>query len=403
MRIILVNKYWHIKGGAERVLFDTKELLESAGHTVEVFGMKDEKNIFENKYFIDYVDYRSIKGFKKIKVFKDLIYNKQAKINFRKLIKDFKPDVIHFHNIYHQLSFSLIDVVKEEKISSVMTLHDYKMISPNYSLFHHGKIQEECKNGKYYNCILKNCLENWSWSFVVTLEAYYRKIKKFDMYINMYISPSEFLKNKFEKFGFKGKIKVIANPLNSSVLRKGVVSREEGKGILYFGRLSKEKGLDSLLKTAKLTPEVNYRIAGNGPDLENLKNHVKQNNLNNVEFLGFLNKKELETEIVKSRLVVVPSIWYENYPMNVLESLQLGKLVIASKIGGLVEMLPKELLFEANNPQDLAKTVKLWYNKPFKELEELGQKLKKKAEQTSDSDKYLKNLLSIYEEIQRKK
>ena len=148
MKVLLVNKYWYIRGGAERMVFVTKELLEKAGHEVEIFGMNHPDNIFSNDYFVDYLDYRKSKGIKKIKSVCKTIYNKQAKENFARLVKDFRPDVVHFHNIYHQLSFSLLEVTKAQKIPTVMTLHDYKMISPNYSLYHHNKIDDSlCQLG----------------------------------------------------------------------------------------------------------------------------------------------------------------------------------------------------------------------------------------------------------------
>jgi len=398
MKILLVNKFWFLKGGAERVLFDTKKLLEDAGHVVEVFGMSDKKNIFKNKYFIENIDYRKVKGFKKLKVAKNFIWNVKAKENFRKLIREFKPDVVHFHNIYHQLSYSLVDVVHEEEIPSVMTLHDYKLISPNYNLFHHGKIGEECLGGKYYQCFLKNCLENLSWSFVAVLEVYYRKFRKIDMYINMYISPSKFLKNKFIENGFIGKsIRVLHNPVKNIEIKKN----SYGEDVLYFGRLSKEKGVDVLLQSAKYTPKIKYLIAGSGPEKENLQKFVKDNKIKNVEFLGFLAKDELNKEIKKARLVIVPSIWYEVFGLSVVEALSCSKVVLGSNLGAIPELLPKELLFKPNNPKDLAKSVNLWYNKSFKELKEVGLKLKKEANKKGNSDKYLKDLLSIYEKIQK--
>ena len=171
MKILLVNKYWYARGGAERVVFLTKRVLEDAGHTVEVFGMKQKKNTLENEYFIDTIDYATGSWMARIMYGIKSIYNVDAKKRFAKLVDDFAPDVIHFHNIYHQLSYALLDVVRAKNIPSVMTLHDYKMLSPNYTLFHHNTIDTSMLGGKYYRCLLHNAMGSWARSFFVMCEA----------------------------------------------------------------------------------------------------------------------------------------------------------------------------------------------------------------------------------------
>jgi glycosyltransferase involved in cell wall biosynthesis len=199
----------------------------------------------------------------------------------------------------------------------------------------------------------------------------------------------------------------VNNNTTQSAIEMDVVSasRQEtiGESILYFGRLSIEKGVHILLQTAKLTPNINYRIAGVGPEKNNLEKYVKDNNLKNVVFLGFLEKEKLATEITEARLIVVPSIWYEVFGLNITESMIKGKVVLGANIGAISEILPPELLFLPNNPHDLAEMIKIWYNKPFAELENMGQKLKLQAEKIGNPDKYLADLLAIYAKIQTEK
>lgn len=392
MKIILVNKFWYLKGGAERVVFDTKKLLEDAGHSVEIFGLKDKRNIFENEYFINGVDYHQKQKGSAWQLAQDFIYNRAAKEKFAQLIKDFNPDVIHFHNIYHQLSFSLVDAAAQAKIPMVMTLHDYKIISPNYNLFHHGKNQEECLGGKYYNCVLKNCLENPAWSLLATFEAYWREYKKYSSKISYFISPSEFVKNKFIQSGFKEPIEVLPN-----LVEKGKSDTNYlGDQVLFFGRLSKEKGVITLLQAAKLLPGVKFKIAGAGPEEHRLKIFAYKNDLKNVEFLGFLGKERLQAAVNNARLVVVPSLWPEVFGLSIYEAVAAGKVVLGANIGAIPEALPADLLFTPNNPEDLAKTLKIWYNKPFRELQDKVNELNNNLAKISNKEHYLQQLINIY-------
>jgi len=395
MRIVLVNKYWYVRGGSERVLFITKQLLEQAGHKVEIFGMKHEKNIFENEYFVENVDYKKMGLLEKIFHTSDFIFNKEAKAKFKKLLADFQPDVVHFHNIYHQLSFSLVEAAEELHIPMVMTMHDYKMLSPNYNLFHHGKIDESCLGGNYYRCFLNNCMENRGESFLVTLEAYRRQTRKYQEKIAAYISPSTFLKNLCLKAGWKNDtVQVIPNPLETHE-----VQWQEGEYIAYAGRLSPEKGVSVLLDAAAKTPDISYKIAGTGPEEETLRNKAKKLALKNIEFVGWLTETNMYNFLQQARLVIQPSLWYENYPYSILEAKALGKIVLGSRLGGIPELLSEDCLFRANQPSDLANLVKKWYHTPLATRQERGLELQKQVREINNPEIYLQKILDVYNRV----
>lgn len=394
MKIILVNKFWYRKGGAETVLFATKKILEDNGHTVEIFGMQDPKNEFQNKYFCKSVDFKSGDFLTQIKNSLKVIYNFEAKEKFIELIKDFQPDLIHFHNIYHQLSFSLVDAAREYKIPMVMTLHDYKMISPNYTLFDNGKIDESSAGGNYYRCFTNNSFHNPVFSFLATLEVYFRKWKNYQNKISLYISPSLFLKDKFLQFGFKeNQITVLPNP----ILETLGLTETKGDCVAYVGRLSVEKGLEYLLASAKQLPQIKFKIIGTGPSEDNLKDIAK--NLSNVEFSGYQSGETLQNLLQGAKLLVLPSVWYENYPLGVLEAKAKGKIILASKIGGLVEMLPEELLFTAADSQSLTEKIQEWYGAPEEKIQIISQKLVADVAEKNDPKKYYQGLLAIYEKV----
>lgn len=396
MKIVLVNKYLYVKGGSERVVFLTKKLLEEAGHEVEVFGMKHEKNIFDNQYCIPKIDYGDMSLGQKLSSARKSIFNTEAKQKFKQLLESFQPDVVHFHNIYHQLSFSLIEAAEELRIPMVMTLHDYKMLSPNYNLFHHGKIDDSMLGGKYYRCLLNNCMENMGESVMSTIEAYYRDAKHYREKIAEFISPSYFLKDLCIRAGWKdSSVQVIVNPLEESTQNLW----QDGEYVAFVGRLSAEKGVQVLLQAAQETPQIPYKIAGTGPEEELLKRFAKEKGLRNVEFVGWKSGSEVEEFVKSARLVLAPSVWYENYPYSILEAKALGKIVLGSRIGGIPEMLKSDCLFTPNDHHALADLVKKWYDTPLEQRKERGQKLMQEVKTENDPAVYRERMLEVYRNV----
>ncbi len=390
-----------MRGGAERIVLESKNMLESAGHKVAVFGMHHPENIIENKYFIPYIDYKNLGVIGKIRAGLKSIYNKEAKKQFEQLVDDFKPDLIHFHNIYHQLSFSLFDVVRKKNIKSVMTLHDYKMISPNYTLFHHGHIDDTSIGKKYYRCLFSNCMESWGRSFFSTIEAYLRHFKKWKDVIDVYIAPSQFMKDMCVEAGLsEKKIHVLQNPIT---IKKENIKQKEGNYVAYVGRLSKEKGVDILLKAAKETPDIPYKIIGDGPERKSLESYVKKCYIKNVHFYGWQTGSALDTFIAQARMIVIPSVWYEPFGLVVLEAQIKGKTVIGSDIGGIKELINKELLVEAGNSKALEKKIRIWYNNPSEKRQIMQKQIYKKIKEKYNIEKHRHALVSVYEKLCIKK
>ena len=362
MRVALVNKFWFQKGGTERVLFLTKQLLENAGHEVCTFGMQDDRNRVENKYYVPHVSYENAKGLKRISAGLNAIYNRDAKKRFASFLDEYKPDVIHIHNIYHQLSFSIFDAAKKRGIPIVMTLHDYKMMSPNYMLYHHGKIDESMIGGSYYRCLLNNCMGSIGQSLVATVEAHVRAWWGYAGAVSAYICPSEFVKSMAVRAGIdESRMHVVRNPVENNM---SIDTSDNGQYVAYIGRLSEEKGLYTFLDAAKALPDIPHRIIGDGPQKNELEEYVKTNNMQNVSFTGFLSGDALSAAIQSARIVVVPSTWYEVAGLSMLEAILSGKIVIASDIGAIPESIPEELLFPSGNSKVLAIKIDEWYTAP---------------------------------------
>jgi glycosyltransferase involved in cell wall biosynthesis len=406
MKILLINNYHYLRGGSERAYFDTAEILAKHGHEVAFFSTENPKNQPTpwSKYFVSEIDFEEGKTSlpSKIKFLSKGFYNFEAKKKLAGLIDDFKPDIAHLHNIYHHLSPSVIDVLKKKHIPMIMTLHDYQLISPNYSLFARGEIWEGSRAKKYWRCFTDRCVKDSYWqSFLAAIEAYFfqwlgvcEKIKKF-------ISPSRFLIDKFEEFDFKKEIIYLPNPFPPEATGAADDKTKKGKYILYYGRLNPEKGIDDLLRAyARLKTGTKLRIVGAGPEEEKLKNIIVQEKISLVEFAGYKKGEELWREVRGAEAVIIPSRWYENAPYGAIEAMAAGKIVIAAGIGGLAELIrdgENGFLFAPGNVRELSEKMNFVLSDP--ELEkQIGVRARAAIKEKNDPEKYYQTLIKIYQQ-----
>jgi glycosyltransferase involved in cell wall biosynthesis len=285
-----------------------------------------------------------------------------------------------------------------------MHLHDYKLICPNYQLFTGGKTCIACKPHKYFNCYTKQCFKNSkSKSALATLEMYihHRLLKIYEKNINTFIAPSDFMKQKLVEFGWDiNKIKLVINPFDAEMsIAKGEEVKQEEEYLLYFGRLGEEKGLEILIEAAALT-NSHLKFVGVGP-MENKLKKLAEKLKVKAEFLGFKNGPELKYIILRSRAIVIPSIWFENMSLSLLEALNLNKIVIASNIGGIPEIIKhgqNGLLFEPGNVNDLTNKIK---SLARLDINSIKQNAKESVKDLS-ADNNLKQVEAIYQKILNK-
>lgn len=405
MKILLINKYHYSRDGGTRAYFDLAKILTAHGHEVAFFSMKHPQNEPSewSEFFVDNIDYRDdhLSWKNKIMAVLNIFYNFEAKRKLSLLLKKFKPDIAHLHVIYHQLSPSIIDTLKKNKIPMVMTLHDYKLICPNYNLLVRGKIWERSKPAKYYRCFFDRCVkDSYLKSLVCTLEAYLHKFLRLYEKVNLYISPSQFLISKFQEYNFKKEIVYLPNPFLPEEAKKSSAPAEASKYILYYGRLSEEKGIADLLRAyGLLKAKIPLYIVGTGPEETELKNIVSREKISNVEFFGYRAGAELWRLVSGAEMIIVPSKWYENAPYIVVEAMALGKIVLAASIGGLTEMINDGVngfLFESGNIDDLQKKIKYILARP-ENRESLGRQAQAAIKERNDKKKYYEKLLEIYE------
>jgi len=397
MKILQINKFYYLRGGSERHVFGLSEILEEKGHKVMPFSMqnpKNKKSEFE-KYFIKSRDLHKFNIINVIKYF----YNFDAVKRLKKLIKDEKPDIAHLHNITGQLTPAIIKLLKKHNIPMVMTLHDYRLICPNSQLYSKGEVCYRCQGGKYYNCLLRKCAHNsYKKSFLAMLESYLNnKILNYYKYIDIFIAPSRYMKEVSVQFGIpENKIKVIYNFIPKDLKNNLQIENNKiSNYLLYFGRLSREKGIGVLIDAFRKVKGYNLKIVGSGPEYENLQGKIKKLKLNNIELLGPKYGQDLEKLVKNVKAVIIPSLWQENMPYSLLESLDAGKIVIASRIGGMKEIIndgQNGFLFTPGDSQELANKIN---NLKSTDCKALKNNIKKTVLKFN-IDKYIENLTEIY-------
>lgn len=405
MKILNINKFHFIQGGADRHYLDLGKLLEKHGHTVIPFSMRNKKNLPTpyRKYFVSEVNLEKPRfSFSALKIIGRIFYSLEARAKIKALIKKEKPDLAHLHNIYHQISPSILGVLHKNEIPIIMTVHDYKLICPNYQLFQKNKICEKCKGGKYYQCVFNKCVKNlYLASSISMFEMYFHKLFKFyERYVNIFICPSKFMAKKLQEWGIP-EYKLVALPHFVTENAKNIQTPLKDY-ILAFGRISPEKGLDRLIKAMADLPEIKLKIAGDGPEKKSLENYVRKNNLTNVQFLGYKKGEELQKIISGCRFVVIPSIWQEVFGLVILEAFRLGKTALAANRGGISEIIQEGntgFFFKKQN--DLGQKIQSLYDNPGL-CEELGKRAQKKVLKY-DPEIFYRKLLKIYRFAQNKK
>jgi glycosyltransferase involved in cell wall biosynthesis len=361
MNILQINNYSYLKGGAETHFLDLIKLLESKGHDITSFSSESNKRHFLN-------------------------FSAAQKLQI--LLEKNKIDLAHVHNINHYLSPLILKVLKKNKIPVVMTTHDYSLISPNYNLYLQNKLS------------LKN--------IILSIEFYLRNLLfPYKKLVDVFIAPSEFMKNKLKSRGFK----------NVSMLHNftKLVDNEANIGdyFLYFGRLSKEKGLEAFIKNLV---KINHRkagsrsrekdflfyIVGDGPERTKLSNLVDSLNLNNkIKFLGYKDReKELPELINNAQFVVIPSLCQENCSLSILESMAYGKFVIAPNLGGNSELINPDngFLYELENPEKMLDKIEFLVDNrgSLKKTAEISKKL---INSEFNEESYYQKLINLYKQL----
>lgn len=371
MKVLIVNKFLYPNGGSETYIFRIGKQLQKMGHEVQYFGMEHEGRIVGNhaESYTSDLDFHTGKLSRLFYPFQ-IIYSREARKKIRAVLDDFEPDVVHLNNFNFQLTPSIlyeIDSYRKDtgrKVKIVFTAHDSQLVCPNHLMQQYISHERctKCIGGSPFNCTKHKCIHgSLAKSFIGSVEAsLYRTLGTYRL-IDIAICPSKFLKDQLDTCReLQGKTVVMHNFVDAGDVKKQNIVKK-GDYVLYFGRYSEEKGIETLLKACRKLPEIPFVFAGNGP----LEKDV--NELSNITNRGFLSGKELEEAIQNARFSVFPSECNENCPFSVMESITNGTPVIGASIGGVPELIndgQNGYLFESGNEEDLLEKITLlWKNK----------------------------------------
>jgi glycosyltransferase involved in cell wall biosynthesis len=380
MKVLIVNWSWYPTGGDWTYINNLKSLYEKNGYQIVALSAVHEKNIETDypAYFIDSPDYKILNKRRNftsgLKALKNSIVSSKALKKIDLILAEHDIQIAHLHNIHHYITPAIIWRLNKANVKIVWSLHDYQIICPQSLFISHGAVCEKCMGGKFYQCTLNRCKRNSTGaSLLASIEAYFYDRSHVYEKVDAYLCPSEFLKRKFRQFGFQDSklhvtnlcynISQVDDFLNSYRRNLPDKSASNEEFILYVGRIEEIKGIETLIKAVKDTP-LQLKVAGTGDAMEGLKELVKRENYDNVQFLGFQDKNSVFELTIQSKFVVCPSEWYENFPFSIIESFLFSKPVVASDIGGIPELVvdgETGYLFAAGNVEQLrGKLLGLW-------------------------------------------
>lgn len=402
MRVLQINKYHYLRGGAERYYFEASRLLQDAGHEVAFFSMAGERNRPTpwSRHFLPETDYRREAHLSdRVRAAARVLWNAEAYRSVLAVADEFRPDVAHLHNIAHQLSGSVIAALRRAGVPAVHTLHDYKLACPSYRRFRNGKPCDACRRYRFWNAVRYRCvLGSAPASAVAAVEtAAYRAMRLYEKGIALFHAPSRFLGGVMEGYGFPAE-RIVHFPYTLNLGEYEPGADDDGT-FLFFGRLSHEKGLPVLLSAASRFPDARIVVAGEGPEREAMEREAKERSLGGVRFAGYLTGDDLRDAIRASRAVLLPSEYDDNSPLVIYESFAYGKPVIGAERGGIPEMVrPGEtgLLFPPSDGEALAAAMKSLCDDPAR-ARRMGTEARRRMETVYGPEVHLEKLLALYE------
>ncbi len=402
MRILQVNKFFYVKGGSERYFFDLCELLGNRGHEVLHFSMQHERNeqSAQSGYFVSGIDLNAGMGpGDKAAAALRVLYSSEAKGRMGRLLDDLSPDIVHFHNITRQLSPSIADAVAGRGIPMVQTLHDLSLVCPAHSFYVNGRACEDCAGGAYWHVVPKKCIDGLvASSMLGAAEAYLHSALGLYKRIDRFIAPSMFLKGKVSTLKWiRGRITHLPYFIPPGPDYTGI---NEGY-VLFAGRISREKGVGTVIDSAALLKDTRFVVAGEGPLLEDFRREALTRGLANIEFVGYARGERLAGLLKGAGCVVVPSISYENLPLSILEAFARGKPVVASDSGGSRELVENGVtgyVFRRDDPDSLSDALEKTMRDESHRAE-MGSRARALIAGGYSPDHHYGQIMDIYEDI----
>jgi glycosyltransferase involved in cell wall biosynthesis len=408
MRILFCNKYNFAFSGTEAYIFDAMELMRQKGHIAALFSMSDTRGAATqyDHHFVPHIDFKK-QDFKKqrgwfyqARLATRAVYSRETRRRIRGMIAEFRPDVAHVRNIYHHLTPSILWELKAQKVPVVYHLNDFKVLCPSYNFVARGEPCEACKGGGFWHVLEKKCYPGWNAKMTLMVEAYVHKwLGTYKKCVDRFLAPSQFVRDKFVEHGWDpAKFEVLPH---FQRVNPGSEPSARTAPLLYFGRLSPEKGIDDLLHAMQRLPDLRLVIAGDGPERDRLEQMTAELGLSNVEFRGHIRGAALENTIAGSLFTVLPSHAYETLGKTILESHAHSRAVVASDLGSrreLVEGGKTGLLYRTGDVGQLVSAIRALSDHPALAAK-MGRAGREQVHLSHTPEAHYDALLKLYESV----
>ena len=399
MKVVVANNYYYLRGGCERVMFNDIQAMSAHGIDIVPFSAADPENVYTpySSYFVPGADIRATSPLRRAEAAMDAIHCRRTAEAFDRILVDTKPDLVHCHNVYGRLSTSILAVAKKRDIPVVLTVHDYKVVCPAYVMLRKGKPCSACIDGGYYRCAVSRCHKGQLGASVVySIEAYWSRLTGNYGAVSAFLCPSHFIAGLLRQSGISEK-RVVHHA--NCVEPNDYAPSYEGEYVLSVGRLSHEKGLPTFLE-AMLGTKIPVRVAGTGPMEASLREMAEKDG-GSIVLEGHCGGERLAELYRNAAFVVVPSEWYENAPMSILESFAYGKPVIGTRIGGIPELITEgengHLVEPGAKDQLRAAIFKLWNDQDAQH--KMGRNARRLVETKFAQSSRTASLLNIYNSV----
>jgi glycosyltransferase involved in cell wall biosynthesis len=388
MKICLVHNSYEQRGGEDVVFEQEYANLYRRGHDVIVYRRSN-------------TEIKSPGPLTQIAFVKNSVWSAGTRREFSLLLDRESPDIVHVHNTFFMISPSIYSACKERGIPVIQTLHNFRWICPAYTLYRNGNVCQDCLNGRLWNGIRHGCYRGSkaATAAVALILGWHRIMKTWEENVDCYIALTEFSRQIFIAAGFQAN-KIVVKP-NFVGIDPGP-RNGAGKCALFVGRFSAEKGLDTLLRAWERLPiPCPLQIIGDGPERAVMEDHVRRRSIANVTFRGPLDRVETIAAMKEARFLVVPSVWYEGFPMVIAEALACGTPVVCSRLGAMREIVADRrtgLHFNPGDAEDLAQKAAWAWSHPV-ELFEMGRTARREYERLFTAEQNYISLMEIYHRV----
>jgi glycosyltransferase involved in cell wall biosynthesis len=390
LRILIVHNDYQMIGGEYIAVKNQAQLLEQYGHDVIFYGRSNEE--IKNYSFRE-----------KMIFFPNALFSRRTYQEIDRLIASEKPDVAHVHNVFPLISPSVYQALKDANVPIVQTIHNFRFLCPNALFYTHEQICERCKHGNTLHAIRWKCYrQSYTLSALYALSIGWHRHRNTFQQIDRYIALTEFGARKLQEAGLAcaDKISVLGNFLPTPIPHPGSFHRRDPY-VVYLGRLSPEKGVDVLVKAMRGITQLRLKIAGDGPEVDKLHRLVQQQGLSHIDFVGYVSGEQKWDLLRNAKALIFPSVWYEQFPITILESFAVGTPVIASNVGSLPHIVhdtQNGLLFESGQADNLNEKLN-WLSEHPENVLTMGNQGRYMTETLYSAETHYNQLMTIYQQL----